>query len=80
MACSYGYKLVYVDDKSFKSYLGQDAIYNFINSMIKKSKYCTDILKKHFNKVFATTKKENEILKTLLNVGFAIMFTLKVML
>ena len=37
VACSYGYKLVFVDDtfsKPFKSYLGEDAVYNFINSMI----------------------------------------------
>ena len=34
VACSYGYKLVCVDDKlskPFKSYLGEDAVYNFIN-------------------------------------------------
>ena len=31
VACSYDYKLVYVDDKFsklFKSYLGEDAVYN----------------------------------------------------
>ena len=41
-ACSYSYKLVCVDDtysKPFKSYLGQDAAYNFINSIIEESKY-----------------------------------------
>ena len=35
--CSYGYKLVRVDDmfsKLFKTYLGKDTVYNFINSMI----------------------------------------------
>ena len=38
VACSYGHKLVCVDDKfskSFKSYLGKDAVYNFIRSMIE---------------------------------------------
>ena len=43
-ACSYGYKLVCVDDKfskPFKSYLHEDAVYNFISSMIGKYyKYC----------------------------------------
>ena len=37
VAYSYAYRLVYVDDtfsKPFKSYLGQDAVYNFINSMV----------------------------------------------
>ena len=41
VACSYDYKLVCVDDKfsrSFKSYLGKEAAYNFINSMVEESK------------------------------------------
>ena len=40
VACSYGYKLVCVDDKfsePSKSYLGEDAGYNFISSMIEES-------------------------------------------
>ena len=52
-ACGYGYKLVYVDDKfskPFKLYLGEDAVFNFISSMIKEIKYCSDVMKKHFNK------------------------------
>ena len=47
VACSYGYKLVCIDDKfskTFKSYLGEDAVYNFIRSMIKGSKYCSDVI------------------------------------
>ena len=39
VTCSYGYKLVCVDhkfSKPFKSYLGKDAFYNFISSMIEK--------------------------------------------
>ena len=47
VACSYGYILVCVDkfSKSFELYLGEDAVYNFINSMIEESQYCTDIVK-----------------------------------
>ena len=64
VACSYGYKLVCVDDKfskAFKSYLGEDAVYNFISSMIEESKYCSDVMKKHFNnKELMMTKKDNE--------------------
>ena len=44
IACSYDYKLICADDKfskSFKTYLGEDAVYNFINNMIKESKYCS---------------------------------------
>ena len=53
-ACSYSYILVWVDDKfsqSFKSYLHEDAVFNMlISSTIEESKYCSDVMKKHFNK------------------------------
>ena len=61
--CSYGYKLVCVDDKfskSLKTYLGKNTVYNFINNMIEESKYCSEVMKKHFNKELTMTKKDNE--------------------
>ena len=63
VACSYGYKLVCIGEKfskPFKSYLGEDAIYNFISCMIKESKYCSDVMKKHFNEELLMTKEDNE--------------------
>ena len=48
IACSYGYKLVCVDDKFsqlFKTYSGKDSGYSFINSVIKESKYSTKVIK-----------------------------------
>ena len=54
---------VYADDKSskpFETYLGKDTIYNFINCMIKENKYCSDVMKKHFNKKLVTTEENNE--------------------
>ena len=72
IACSYGYKLGCVDDKfskPFKTYLGTDAVYNFVNNMIKESKYCSEVIKKHFSKKLVMTKEDNAILKTLINVG-----------
>ena len=66
VACSYGYKLVCVDDKfskPFKSHLGKDAVYNFISSMIEESKYCSDVMKKHFNKELVMTTEGNEDFK-----------------
>ena len=42
VGCSSGYKLVCVDDnfqKSFKSYLGENLVYNIINSILEESKY-----------------------------------------
>ena len=66
MACSYGYKLVSVDDKfrkSFKTYFRKDSEHNFINSMIKESKYYSDVVKKHLNKELVITKEDNEEFK-----------------
>ena len=63
VACSYGYKLICVDDtfsKPLKSYLGEDTVYNFISSMVEKSKCFSDVMKKHFNKEPVMTNKDNE--------------------
>ena len=46
----------------------QDAVFNFFNSIIKESKYCSDVMRKHFKKELLMTKKDNEILKILQNV------------
>ena len=51
VACSYGYNLVCAADefsKPFKSYLGEDAVFNFINNMMEEINYCTDVMKKCF--------------------------------
>ena len=74
IASSYGDKLVCVDDelsKSFKTFLGGDAVYNFINNIIENSKYCSDVIKKYFNKELEMT-----ILRTLLNVRSVAMIIL----
>ena len=74
VACSCSYKLLCVDDKfskSFKSYLGEDAINNFISSMIEESKYCSDVMKKHFDKELVIPVMK--VLRALLNIGSAIM-------
>ena len=58
VACSYDYKSVCTDNKfskPFKSYLSENVVYNFINSMIEKIKYCTDSMKKYFNKELVMT-------------------------
>ena len=74
VACSYGYQLICVDDKFskfFKSYLDEDAFYNFISSMIKESNFCSNVMKKHFNKELAMTKNYMKILRTSLIVGLS---------
>ena len=85
IAWSYGCKLVCVDDKfnkTFKTYLGEDAAYNFINSMIKESKYCSEVIKIHFNKELVMTKENNADCKnwTILNVRSVTMIILIMML
>ena len=61
IASIYGYKLLCVDDKFsklFKIYLGKDAVYMFIDIMIEVSKYCSEVMKKSFNKKFVMIKEE----------------------
>ena len=63
---SLGYKLVCEDDKfsrPFKTYFSKDAVYNFINNLIEESKYCSDVMKKHFNEELVMTKEDNEDFK-----------------
>ena len=52
----------------------------FINSMIKESKYCSEVMKKHFNKELVLTKEDNKVLRTLLNIGSMTMIMLIMML
>ena len=49
--------------KPFKSYLGKDTVYNFINSLIKESKYCSDVTKRLFNRELVMTNEDNEDFK-----------------
>ena len=74
---SYGYKLVRVDDKfskPFKTYLGKDVVYNFINNIIEERRYYSYVMKKHFNKEFVMTKEDNEDFQK--NVGSVTMIML----
>ena len=62
VACSYGYKLVFVGykfSKRFRFYLGEDAVYNFINSMIEENKFCIDIMKNNFSEKLLMTKEDD---------------------
>ena len=63
IACSCTYKLVWVDDKFielFKINLGKYVVYNFINHVIKESKYWSEVMKKHFYKELVMTKEDNK--------------------
>ena len=67
IAGSYGYKLVCVDDKfdkSFMKYWGKDSVDNFISSVIRERKYCSEVIKKkRSNEEPVMTKKNNEKFK-----------------
>ena len=63
-----------------KSCLAENTVYNFINSIVEESKYCSDVRKKHFNKELVTTRNIIEIIKTILNAGFMTVIMLMVML
>ena len=52
--------VVMVKNEPFKSYLDEDTAYNFLSSMIEQSKYCRDVIEKHFNKELVMNKKGNE--------------------
>ena len=44
----------------FKSYLSEDAYYNFLNNMLEESRYCSDLMRKHFKKELVMTKKDDD--------------------
>ena len=61
--CGFGYKVVCCyDDKYSKEvrlYKGKNAVYKFMEFMLKEVKYCKNVMKEKFNKPLKMTK-ENE--------------------
>ena len=62
VAYSYCSKLISIDDKFSKpkSYLGEDAVCNFINNTVQESQYCSEVMQRQFNKDFAITITDDE--------------------
>ncbi|XP_068738120.1 uncharacterized protein [Montipora capricornis] len=62
--CGYGYKVVCCyDDKYSKPvqiYIGEKAVYKFMEAMLKEVKYCKRMIKKEFNKPLKMTKDDKE--------------------
>ena len=46
--------------ENIQSYLAEEAVYSLINNMVEETKYCSDVMKYHFNKEVFMTKKNNE--------------------
>ena len=81
ISCSYGHKLACVDDKLsklFKTHLGKDPVYNYINSMMVENKYHSEVMKKRLtiNIELVMTKEYNEDFNLTLNLGSVTMIQL----
>ena len=67
IACGYGYKLVCTYDNAYSKpaqvYRGSNAVYKFIEKMLKEEEYCTEVMSKHFNKEMVITRKEEQKFK-----------------
>ena len=48
--------------------------------MVEKSKYCSDVMKKHFNKKLVMTKKDNQDFKNSADARFVITIVFMAML
>ena len=67
--CGYGYKVVCCyDDKYTKPiqlYIGEKAVYKFMENILEEVKYCKRVMKKYFNKPLRMTEEnEQEFKKT----------------
>ena len=61
--CSFAYKLVCVDDKFTEPivvFSGENAAYEFIETILKEYQYFKKVRKKHFNKNFIMNEKEEQ--------------------
>ena len=67
--CGYGYKVVCCyDDKYSKHtriYRGENAVYKFMEKMLKEAEYCKAVIKKHFNKPLVMTEVHEQHFKTM---------------
>ena len=61
--CSFSYKVVCVDNKFSKKvvpYRGKNAVYKFIEAILKEYDYCKKMIKKHFNKDLIMSAEEKK--------------------
>ena len=62
--CGFGYKVICIDNRFNKDiviFRGKDCINKFITMILKKYEYCSNVMKKHFNKNLIMTLEEEEI-------------------
>ena len=67
--CGYGYKVVCCYDDKYSKYTriyrGENAVYKFMEKMLKEVKYCKTVIKKHFNKPLVMTEVDKQCFKTM---------------
>ena len=65
--CGCGYKVVCCYDdkygKSIQTYRGENAVYKFMEKMLKEVEYCKDVIKKWFNKPLVMTEDDETCFK-----------------
>ena len=62
--CGFAYKVVCIDDRFTKDiviYRGKDCVNKFITKMLEEYEYCSNVMKKYFNKKLIMSAKEEEI-------------------
>ena len=62
--CSLAYKVVCIDDRITKQtvvFRGKNAAYEFIKAILKKHKYCKNVMNKHFNKNLIMSEEEEHL-------------------
>ena len=67
--CGYGYKVICCYDDKYSKYTsiyrGENAVYKFMEKMLKEVEYCKAVIKKHFNKPLVMTEVDEQNLKTM---------------
>ena len=67
--CGYGYKVVCCYDDKYSKYTciyrGENAVYKFMEKMLKEVEYCKAVIKKHFNKPLVMTEVDEQHFKTM---------------
>ena len=61
--CSFAFKLVCIDDgftKQIVVFRGENAVFEFIEAILKEYGYSKKIMKKHFNKILIISEEEEQ--------------------
>ena len=61
--CSFAYKVVCIENKFSKRaalYTGRNAVYRFIEAILKEYNYCKKVIKRHFNKNLVISAENEE--------------------